>query len=243
MSGKVIRIGVDVDLTLVDTLTPWIQWYNQLNLAINPFFECIKEDCYLDFKGDMVALMLQRAEHKLLYSHDGWIETRSNFDPMDWWRQPDLYADLPPLASSHEFLKKLKSSFEEMGYTVEYIVISKCEPEHERSKRKWIETNFPETFVGFISTDEKHLVNMQIAIDDNPKYVIPFLENGIVPFFVPWGNYEDNNERIKQYCIDNGKLMVMKSPDSCNNHFEDAMSSFGAAFMVLKDALVNNNLQ
>ena len=109
---------------------------------------------------------------------------------MDWWRQPDLYSKMLPLPGAFEFLVNLKKILLESFEAVEIVAVTKCEPEHERSKRQFVYHHFPNMIDGFVSTDEKHMLAGDVLIDDNPKYVWPCIMNGIFSIFVPQGNYE-----------------------------------------------------
>lgn len=219
LSLPIYRIGVDIDLTLVDTLWPWINWFNEK--AKNAFdlsplywgptgnkFQPISRQCYLDFKGDLAILMRERQIG---------INEILKFEPMSFWRQEDLYDDMSPLPGSMEFLTGLYRSLmaTERFSDVQFVAISKCEPEHERSKRRFIEREFKDMFSGFVSTDEKHLVAIDCLLDDNPKYVQSCRDNSIFQIYVPQGNYEffdKHNEFVDE--------MLSVSPVEGVNHFQ-----------------------
>ena len=131
-------IGVDIDLTIVDTLTPWIEWYKKLTGN--------------DLKNDVVGMVYNIED--LMKSHR---------DPLEFWRRPDLYDDLEPIPDAVEVLNELKRQ----GHTI--IFISSCFPEHENSKRYFLQRNFD--FDGFISTSDKHFVKCDHFIDDYNKYL------------------------------------------------------------------------
>ncbi|AVO23006.1 hypothetical protein HWB57_gp166 [Erwinia phage vB_EamM-Bue1] len=190
---KIFRVGVDFDLTMVDSLWPWIQWFNTHLERMNAFASCdgsqqailITHECYLAFPGEQLAdLMNERQAHLV-------VEDRLN--PMAYWRQHDLYDNMQPLAGAREFFTALQKRM--MTYhgfmDVEFVCVTKCEPEHELSKRRFVETHFSDLFNGFVSTDDKHLVSMDCLIDDNPKYVKPCNENGIFQIYVPQGQVKE----------------------------------------------------
>lgn len=229
------RAGVDVDLTLVDTLNPWIKWFNDQSIAAATLQggepDIITEECYMNYEGDLVPLMLEKAKRHLDHIHTQYGSLTVGFDPMTWWRHPDLYRDLPRLPGSFSFLKNLKTHFEKNGDELEYVAVSKCEPEHERSKRQWVKTQFSGLIDGFVSTDDKHVVAMDFCFDDNPKYVIPFLENGITPIYLPWGNYENNDETIRGYCVNNPNTAVIRVyKEGSRNHFQQMSEDMDATF-------------
>lgn len=237
--GGLYRVLVDVDLTLVDSLSPWVQWFNKENLAVsdsryfkhkfasavvpekflpeNVEFQPITKECYMAHAGDLAILMRERAHPAWLYREVqlGLHKQRvpSGNDPMDWWRRPDLYAKMNPLPGAYEFLVNLKKILLEDFDNVEFVAVSKCEPEHERSKRQFVYDKFPGIFNGFVSTDEKHLLAGDVLIDDNPKYVEPCGLNNIFVIFVPQGNYEKLD-------LSNSEDMLYIKPVEGQNHFD-----------------------
>lgn len=237
--GGLYRVLVDVDLTLVDSLSPWVQWFNEENLIVsdskyfkhkfasavvpekylpeNVEFQPITKECYMAHAGDLAILMRERAHPAWLYREVqlGLHKQRvpSGNDPMDWWRRPDLYAKMNPLPGAYEFLVNLKKILLEDFDNVEFIAVSKCEPEHERSKRQFVYDKFPGIFNGFVSTDEKHLLAGDVLIDDNPKYVESCGLNNIFVIFVPQGNYEKLD-------LSNSEDMLYIKPVEGQNHFD-----------------------
>lgn len=80
-------IGVDVDLTVVDTLHPWIGWYYKLT-------------------GHNVEEEMKSYEYgieELMHNHN---------DPMAFWKKSDLYDDLQPIVGSKEALFHLSKHFD-----------------------------------------------------------------------------------------------------------------------------------
>lgn len=201
--NQLYRVLVDVDLTLVDSLSPWVDWFNSENLRESKGFvghghgpfQPITQECYMAHAGDLAILMRERAHvawlNRMAFLGGKWVTAPTGNDPMDWWRKPDLYSRMNPLPGSIEFLTNLKTVLEEYYEFVEFVAVSKCEPEHERSKRQFVYDRFPGIFCGFVSTDEKHMVAGDVLIDDNPKYVQPCNDNSIFSIFVPQGNYEN----------------------------------------------------
>ena len=220
------RVLVDVDLTLVDSLSPWVDWFNRENLEASKNipegvgaapFKPITRECYINHSGDLAILMRERAHPAWLNSYvtvagkESYVP--SGKDPMDYWRDPDLYSRMDPLPGAIEFLTNLKAKLLKKYKRVETVAVTKCEPEHERSKRKFIYERFVGLFDGFVSTDEKHMLAGDVLIDDNPKYVQPCIDNNIFSIFVPQGNYE------KLDLSDHDEMLYIK-PVEGKNHFE-----------------------
>lgn len=224
--GALYRLLVDIDLTLVDSLSPWVEWFNTVNTKAAAenlvacdykVFEPITKECYMAHSGDLAILMRERAHpawlKRRVFVAGQWVDAPTGRDPMDWWRNPDLYAKMTPLPGAHEFLVNIKKILEDNYEEVEIVAVTKCEPEHERSKRAFVEHHFYGLFNGFISTDEKHMLAGDCLIDDNPKYVEPCIMNNIYMIFVPQGNYE------KLYLSESESMLYIK-PVEGKNHFD-----------------------
>ena len=129
-------LAIDVDLTVVDTVTPWKKWYT--SLTGHDLGEITSEN------NDLETLM------------------RNHNDPLKFWRRPDLYDDLVPLEDAKKYIPLLK----ELGLTI--IFVSTCMPEHEDSKRFFLQRHFP-FMDGFVSTGDKKFVQCDYFVDDYKK--------------------------------------------------------------------------
>lgn len=237
---ELYRILVDVDLTIVDSLSPWVDWFNKENIEASKHcdghgpapFQPITRECYMSHAGDLAILMRERAHpawlNRRVYMAGKWMLSPTGRDPMDFWRDPDLYSYMDPLPGSVEFLTNLKAELLKTFKRVEIVAVTKCEPEHERSKRKFIYERFEDLFDGFVSTDEKHMLAGDVLIDDNPKYVQPCMDNNIFSIFVPQGNYEKLD--LSEY----DEMLYIK-PVEGKNHFEFLNNNLSEVVNRLKD--------
>lgn len=137
-------LAVDVDLTVVDTLKPWLAWlFNKTGVMLEP------SDMS---QYDMMPIMRQKCAEM------GFI----NFDPFDYWRGKDIYDNLMPIQHCADNLYGLAAY---LG--CELVFVSQCVPEHETSKRLFLQRHFsPHSFV---STSSKWTVDYDYIIDDNAK--------------------------------------------------------------------------
>jgi 5'(3')-deoxyribonucleotidase len=136
--------AVDVDLTVVDTLNPWLNWFENLTG---------KRVLNLDNQYNLVPEM-----EKLMQ------EVGCKFNPMAWWSRSDLYDDLKPIEDSVECLKYLARKYK-------IVFVSSCISGHVDSKAKFLDKHFGFNS-GFVSTHKKHFVDYSILIDDNLQNVI-----------------------------------------------------------------------
>ena len=143
--------AIDVDLTVVDTFTPWMHWFYALTDG-----ESIRnvDGCY-----NLVPEMNEIIKAKNL-----------KFDPFSFWKRKDLYDDLSPIAGSLQTVNLLK----ERGWDV--VFVSTCTPEHTKSKMDFLGRNFPNAD-GFISTDKKFFVDYTLIIDDSLSNIHQSMRN------------------------------------------------------------------
>lgn len=166
----VFVVAVDVDLTLVDSLTPWVE---DLGFDIS-FLPTAEPDEALDLVP--------------------WFRSKGVVDPLSWWHKPDLYDNLQPDDKMLMFLSELTPAIRRAtGKQVEIVVVSSCFPEHEASKRKFIRKYLPSSS-GFISTSSKHFVDYDLIIDDSMGICMNSIERGKKVILV---NSKINNPSIE----------------------------------------------
>lgn len=138
-------IAVDVDLTVVDTLTPWLEWFEKKTGK-----KVLNEDGNYNLVPEMTELIYESGVR--------W------FDPMEWWKNPHLYSNFSALPWSSYRLRQMSWA----GWDV--VFVSSCVPEHSRSKKEFIEDCF-DFRRGFIDTHDKHFVNYDVLIDDKVEHI------------------------------------------------------------------------
>lgn len=132
-------VAVDVDLTVVDSLKPWMDWFRQFTE------ETVKNESRdYNLVPEMKAI-LDRAG-------------RQDIDPLDYWRT-DLYDGLFPVEGAYEALKRVKANDDIL------LFVSHCFPEHEASKIRFLKKFFP-FYDAFISTEQKHFIAYDVLVDD-----------------------------------------------------------------------------
>lgn len=141
-------IVVDVDLTLVDTLTPWIGWWEDKTGS----------------KFDWNRVTPELSINKQLQ------EKMPREDSLEFWKDPNLYDNLVPLVGSVNALLTLKS----LGYDVFFV--SNCEESHVESKRRFLDKFFP-FHDGLINTCQKYSIEADIYFDDHVEYVDKIIKN------------------------------------------------------------------
>lgn len=136
-------IALDIDLTLVDSLTPWIGWYkHQTGHDLADIFTDQQDRGF-----NIQDLMLQHSS------------------PLDYWKSTTLYDNLEPLPNSIEAVRALQ----ELGHDI--IFVSYCFPSHIDSKIAFIKRNFGPD-VKFIDTKHKEYVKMDMIVDDHSEFLL-----------------------------------------------------------------------
>ena len=118
-----IRLGIDVDNTVVSHEKEWKEWSKKHNLKLD--------------------LTKEVTNPKLL----------------EFWKQEDLYDNIKPIPSA---VKAINNLYNTSMY--EIIFVSHCFPEHIQSKINFLNKYFK--YHSFVNTKDKHLLNLDILIDD-----------------------------------------------------------------------------
>ena len=133
-----MRIGIDVDGTAVDTSS----WY---------WFQYLQSRYSFKEGFDQYS--------KIPYNVSEMFDIPEGCDPMAFWKDPNLYEGLLPIADSVDTLQKLKDE----GHSI--IFISQCKGWHHKSKYYFIEKWFPFKDA-VVLTKEKWAVNVDVMVDD-----------------------------------------------------------------------------
>ena len=162
-----MRIGVDVDLTLVDTGFEWWEWCVVRLAEVEPYY--IEIPSVRSMYEDLG--LTGKCSYNLGDEFLNFKETTGK-DIFSFWKQEDLYDNLLPLAHSISVMNKLVKA----GHDI--VFISHCHGGHFSSKVKWLKKYFPFADIGgkggFIATKEKHLVNVDVIIDDRVENLLRF---------------------------------------------------------------------
>lgn len=177
---EIFVIAVDADLTMLDTLTPWLAHFGITLKDVPP------------------------PEHEVCRDLVPWIEQnakKNNWEfPLDWWKNPKNYENVSAIPNCLEFLKDLAHIIESRtSKTVQFIVVSSCFPEHEDAKWKRIDELYPDMFSAKISTSSKHYVDFDLIIDDSVGVALNCLQAGkkvIMPTTGLGSIHSDNHKNL-----------------------------------------------
>lgn len=138
-------LGVDVDLTVVDTGSEWLKWLDRLT---GKNFHKLREGNKGCLPYDLSKLYEPFLEDKV--------------DAFDFWRNPHLYDNLQPLENAVEVLGRLSKG----GWDI--VFVSTVKGFHGKSKYYWLKKHFP-FMAGALWTKEKHYARVDAMVDDRNK--------------------------------------------------------------------------
>lgn len=104
-------------------------------------------------------------------------------DPLDFWRDENLYDNLVPMEGAVEKLEQLSKYFG-------IVFVSRLKGNHHRSKVYFLKKHFP-FMTGFIGTHEKYLLNDSLVamVDDLEDNLVKFDSDKRILF--GQGEYKD----------------------------------------------------
>lgn len=141
-------IACDVDLTVVDTLTPWLVEFQ----VVTGGRRVLNLDRNYSLEPEMYRIM---AEVGL---------TTDVYRPMEFWDRSDLYDNVNPLPMARQVLHRLNSE----GHDI--VFVSSCIAGHIESKKRFLDKHFC-YHAGFVDTVDKHWVDYDVLIDDRIKHM------------------------------------------------------------------------
>lgn len=168
-------LGVDVDLTVVDTGRAWMKWLDELTG---------RNLCYeLD-----ISYQDNNTPYDLTKLYSPWLE--NTVDGYDFWRQPNLYDSLLPEMGVVETLSTLSKG----GWDI--VFVSTVKGFHGKSKYYWLKRHFP-FMAGALWTKEKHYVACDAIIDDRNKILNKMPEH--VKCYRPYTIYTQDEEMKRPF--------------------------------------------
>lgn len=150
-----LNIGIDIDLTVVDTVMSEGGWFDYLKRLS---------------KSHLMRDDILRME-SVPYALGSLFPQLTKEESQHFWRSPRLYDKLLPKDRAVDAV----NTFVSMGHNIYFV--SHCRPEHYTSKfefvKKWF--NVPKQQFAFISTEEKGALNIDVMIDDRHNFLNQFL--------------------------------------------------------------------
>ncbi|ALM02516.1 hypothetical protein KB57_129 [Klebsiella phage vB_KpnM_KB57] len=177
---KPMNIGIDVDLTFVDSGTPWLHW---LELMYG-----VKADC---------SLPPPNPQGKTYYNLSKYFPPAkvNQLPPYEFWEDPYLYDRLKPRPGAVEAV----AAFAEAGHFNQFV--SYCKKGHFSSKVRFLKRETEEFFSlepgsghGFYATKNKAGLKLEVIIDDRNEFLNQFGDDVLkIKFWTPY----DQSEELK----------------------------------------------
>ncbi len=132
-------MNVDVDLVVADALPAWLEWFKENS----------RDNISFDFKWSKSSYDLQEAMSPFM-----------DIDPMDFWRQKDLYNKISPMKDAARILEALSEK-----YRIRFVTDS--HPMHRQSKNDFLARNFTfDSEVYHVPSSEKWEFDADVWIED-----------------------------------------------------------------------------
>lgn len=179
----VFNVAVDVDLTLLDTLTPWLEAFgltiDDLNKIDNSASDWTDLSPWLDEHG------ISNPKYSKSY---------------EFWNDGSIYETAKENPGVVFFLKELKRWIEEnTDYECNMFICSTCTVGHKEQKMKRIKELTGDMFKGFVDTSEKYLVDYDLLVDDSPNQNLNSFRAGKFSLLVP--TPMNNVKNVYDTCI------------------------------------------
>lgn len=196
---KPLNIGIDVDLTFVDSGTPWLHW---LELVYG-----VKADA---------TLPPLNPQGKIYYNLSKYFPPAkvNQVPPFEFWEDPYLYDKLKPLPGAVEAVV----TWAKAGHFNQFV--SHCKKGHFSSKVRFLKRETEEFFSlepgsghGFYATKNKAGLKLDVIIDDRNEFLNQFGPEVIkIKFKTPYDQSEelkvsidletDNWDEIRDFIMD-----------------------------------------
>lgn len=180
MKVNTLKIGIDVDLTFVDSGTPWIEWLEKV----------------YGVKMDL-SLPPPNPQGMLYYNVSKYFPPAKvhQLSPYEFWEDPYLYDKLKPLPGAVEAV----AAWAKAGHFNHFV--SYCMKGHFSSKVRFLKRETEEFFSlepgsghAFYATKHKAGVDVDVIIDDRNEFLNQFGPEVIkIKFKTPY----DQSEELK----------------------------------------------
>lgn len=160
-SKRIKTVGIDFDLTCVDTTFAENGWFDYLNKMSKNKLDKQK---FLEYH----SLGNGKIDYGNLidYNLSVYFPDLSEQEAMSFWSDERLYQKIKPYPEAVEVINKLAKD----GYNICFI--SHCKKMHYGSKvqaaKEWFD--IPQVQFCFIATKEKHFVDINVFIDDRQAF-------------------------------------------------------------------------
>lgn len=181
-------IGVDVDLTVVNSDRLWFDWCNS---------KCRNQLNYESLVAEGGTIPYHFGE---LF---GFVNPGT---ALDFWNEESIYDELEPIPGAVEALEIISK-------THEIVFVSKLMGNHFESKKQFLETHFP-FMAGFIGTDQKHFARVDMLIDDRVDHLNKVQRVGILPIQYMTQYQQDEEPAASMFYVKSWQDLLCTDTDS-----------------------------
>lgn len=193
-------IGVDIDLTVVNSDQGWFDWCNE---------QLIKMGHEPVDQQDLIELGQVSYDFAKVFPA---LKQYGRYI-LDYWRQETLYDDMLPIKGSVEALELL-------SHDHDIVFVTALKGNHHKSKYELVKRNFP-FMKGFIGTKEKHFARIDVLIDDRINNLNNVAKHGIIPIQYDTIYTQDEEQSVDMAHITSWTDVLCSGSDTMYNALFD----------------------
>lgn len=166
-----MRIGIDVDLTTVESDVAWWNWLLNMCFIKDEYLDCwVVNHSLHDFIQNLLDIRNEQISYNLAKYFEKPIN--DNVDPMDFWRNEGAYDTVRVRADAQQYITQLIND----GHEIVFITHNKGNG--SRSKYNLLARKFDKWNFAYVVTKEKYLVDVDVLIDDRHEFCNQMLHHG-----------------------------------------------------------------
>ena len=168
MTDRLIKVGIDVDITTLDSSRYWWQWLWRMTLPTDIPYDFDAFVRYKEQNNEPISYDLSKYFPDMI---------NENIDKFEFWRHTGVYDTITPVAGA---VLKIKEIIANDAYRVVFVTHNKGNG--GRSKHMNLVRLFGKDNFDYVVTKEKHLVNIDCLIDDRNEFLYDCQARGIKTF-------------------------------------------------------------
>lgn len=172
------RIGIDVDLTTLESDVSWWNWLQNM--------------CRGEYANTPLEKVVESHNGRACYNLAAYFPEpiNRNVHPLDYWRNEGCYDLVKPRDDAMIFINKLIDE----GYEIVFITHNKGNG--SRSKFNCLTRYFGYGNFSYIVTKEKHLVDVDCLVDDRNEFLNNFTRGKAIRIETPYTQSQSTADHI-----------------------------------------------
>lgn len=166
-----MRIGIDVDLTTVESDVAWWNWLLNMCFIKDEYIDLLPLDSSLH---EFIQNIKEHKDEQISYDLTKYFTPpiNSNVSAMDFWRNEGVYDTVRVRGDAYYYIIQLIKD----GHEIVFITHNKGNG--SRSKYNLLARKFGKRNFAYVVTKEKYLVDVDVLIDDRHEFCNQMLQKG-----------------------------------------------------------------